>query len=268
MAKNRSSEKTWQPASQRISFSHDNHPRYEDNPLQAPIPTLDFDFSTSFEAPVPEPSSADELFSNGKILPLPIKSPVITPIKSIHDHHNYKKRPSLRVIMNNSDHELDSTQKLKPSETDKEGRTTDRRSFWRLGRSWSTGLNSMGSSIYSFRRSKSAGPDLGVKKNNKNMNISSSNNNNNNSTSPLLCHKGSSDSSSRRTYYYSGIKPWSQGNGVRIGPVLNVPYLSRGSNNPSSSSSCRSSNNPSIFGYLLCRCSNKGMEVREVPCSP
>ncbi|KAM0944311.1 hypothetical protein DsansV1_C11g0107491 [Dioscorea sansibarensis] len=132
-------------------------------------------------------------------------------------------------------------------------------SFWLLGRSGSDGFSSKVSSIYSFRRSKSAGPHDRVNmKHNKNMNISSGgsnqNSNSNSNTSPFR-HKGCTDSSSKRTYYYSGIKPRSQGTGVRIDPVLNVPYLSRGSNS-SGNSSCRSSSNSSIFGYFICKCSN------------
>ncbi|KAH7682638.1 hypothetical protein IHE45_05G134600 [Dioscorea alata] len=251
MEKNRSSEKTRQPESGWLSFNPDV-PGYEISPVQSPTQTVDFDFSTRFELPAHEPSSADELFSDGKILPLPIKSPVVTPTKTLHHHHHHMKQHSVKESITDTNHELNSTQKLRLS-----GSSTSRGSFWLLGRSVSDGFKSKVSSIYSFRRSKSAGPHDRVNtKHNKNMNISSGggNQNSNGNTSPFR-HKGSTDSSSKRTYYYSGIKPQSQGTGVRIDPVLNVPYLSRASNSPGNIS-CRSSSNSSIFGYLICKCSN------------
>lgn len=113
MEKDRSSEKTRQPESGQLSFNPDV-PGYEISPVQSPTQTLDFDFSTRFELPAHEPSSADELFSEGKILPLPIKSPVVTPTKTLH-HHNQTKQHSVKESITDTNHELNSTQQLKLS---------------------------------------------------------------------------------------------------------------------------------------------------------
>ncbi|KAG1334773.1 hypothetical protein COCNU_03G008920 [Cocos nucifera] len=133
-------------ASPRISFSHDlsqsdlspssnptETPRLDSSlPLDSTVPD-DFDFSLGIGLPADDPSLADELFSNGKLLPLPIKnssaslplSPTPPPLPPPAIPYP-KKHGSLREIMASSQDDDDNV-KRSPS--------SSQRSFWRFRRS-------------------------------------------------------------------------------------------------------------------------------------
>lgn len=75
----------------RISFSYDlsqsdvavpiEHHLFRSNSSSSPA--VDFDFCTAQEACAQAPSSADELFSDGKILPIRIKESVAPPRRGV-----------------------------------------------------------------------------------------------------------------------------------------------------------------------------------------
>ncbi|XP_010916409.1 uncharacterized protein [Elaeis guineensis] len=268
-------------ASPRISFSHDlsqsdlspsstptETPRL-DSSLPLDSTADDFDFSLSIGLPTHDPSLADELFSNGKLLPLPIKNPSAplppyspTPPPLPPPAVPYpKKHGSLREIMASSDDDDDNVIKRSPS--------SSQRSFWRFRRSNS--LNCGGGSRtglicpFTLLRSKSTGssptinpptvrsrPDKHHNKTNQNNGTRGSCSKDDSSINPsssLLFRKVSTDSSAR-IYYYSGTRR-SCSNGVRISPILNVP-----------AASC-------VFGYLSCSCGDKSMRRGStVTCSP
>ncbi|KAK1416134.1 hypothetical protein QVD17_31922 [Tagetes erecta] len=102
--------------SPRISFSHDLKPDINDsNPITSDdhlllSPTFDFNFRTSSIL-----TPADELFSNGKILPTQIKKQQIT-----HTHVSLPQKKRLKEFIQDQDQE-------KP--------TSSMRSFWQFGRS-------------------------------------------------------------------------------------------------------------------------------------
>ncbi|XP_073000175.1 uncharacterized protein [Typha latifolia] len=74
------------PTSPRISFSHDlsysDRTPTEPNPSPSPSPSplldsasVDFHFKPGADFPLPDPSPADSLFSNGRLLPSPLLHP-------------------------------------------------------------------------------------------------------------------------------------------------------------------------------------------------
>ncbi|XP_017699728.1 uncharacterized protein LOC103712923 [Phoenix dactylifera] len=266
-------------ASPRISFSHDlsqsdlspsSTTTTETSRLDSSLPldptAEDFDFSLSVGISTDDPSLADELFSDGKLLPLPIKNPSTrlppSPGPPPHPPPTIplpKKHGSLREIMASSEDDDDNV-KRSPSSSQK--------SFWRFRRSSS--LNCGGGSRrglvcpFTLLRSKSTGssptinppsvrsrPDKHHNKTNQNNSTRGSckDDSSINSSSSLLFRKVSTDSSAR-TYYYSGTRR-SCSNGVRISPILNVP-----------AATC-------VFGYLSCSCGVKSMRRGStVTCSP
>lgn len=284
-----STKKDWM-VSPRLSFSHDipqtqllpslssSSSSHESNDSPPVITDFDFDFTTSLEISTQEPCSADELFSDGKILPLPLKQKpqsVMTTrtSTSTSTRTNVKQNTTLKEIIDDDDNNEE--------EEDQQKKETERKPFWMFGRSGSVGSNRTTSiattatstttttkqknnNICPFRRSRSAGCST-VKTRNKNY----TNYNYKNTFRPM--------ESNSKIYYYSGMKSWSHGDGVRINPVINLPRggstaSSRSNGSNSSFNSSNRSNNSSIFGYLLCKCSTKRMEKemerRGVTCSP
>ena len=244
-------------ASPRISFSHDlstTETRRLDCSLPLDSTPDDFDFSLSVDIPADDGSHADELFSDGKLLPLPIKNPSTPsnppPLPPPPTIPHPKKHGSLREMMTRA--EDDNKVKRSPS-------SSSQKSVWRFRRSNS--LNCSGGSSsrpgllcpFALLRSKSTGssptpnpprPDKPYYKKTNSAGGGSSIN-----SSPLLFHKFSTESNAR-IYYYSGT-PRSCSNGVRISPILNVPTAS------------------SAFCYLLCSCGDKSMRRGStVTCSP
>ncbi|GFP84668.1 hypothetical protein PHJA_000610700 [Phtheirospermum japonicum] len=242
-------------SSPRISFSYDlkeldfvpieeNHNRRSDS-----LPTVDFDFCIGhgFHHQI---SSADELFANGKILPVQIKQP--GPIRKngvVSGNRNTKKKKRLVEFLSSSNEEEEDDDGI-------EKPTSSSKPFWQFRRSSSSADNENGRangllrlrSLQFLTRSNSTGSvpnpkpsgfSKAIQKQHSlregsinyrsNSSLSSAfnqyyypynninNNNNNNTTS----NKPSLRKSTSRSY---------GGNGVRINPVLNIPpaYIAKG----------------------------------------
>ncbi|CAL9747861.1 unnamed protein product [Musa acuminata subsp. burmannicoides] len=222
----------WAGVSPRISFSYEppqagisDSTEGGDRGVDASLPLVmpvssDFDFGLDAGAILSHDSSlADDLFSDGKLLPVPIRNPPFSSSASAAEAG--RKRSSLREIMASSD------------EDDAGIRGPSRgRSFWRFRRSNLCPLPLL--------RSKSSGSSAERYCNMPTINTTAG-------VSPWT-------ESRTRTYYYcSGNSRGSQGNAVRISPILNVPT-------PSSLS---------IFGFLLCKRGDKAMaKSSAVTCYP
>lgn len=226
--------------SPRISFSHDlnqndvvpidhYHRRLDASLLDS---TSDFDFCIG-DTFVQEPSSADELFSDGKILPVEIKKKLVTmeqlrQVEAVHSHPRSPLPPPT----------TGTSKKMRLKEFlsvgfDEEEKPASK-SFWQFRRSSSlncdTGRNrGLIRSLQFLSRSNSTGSvpnpkQTMLQKENQRQNSQKQPP----SRSPLSCST---------TYYSypSSQKPTmrrnsrSYGDGVRISPVLNLPppYISR-----------------------------------------
>lgn len=219
----------WAGVSPRISFSYEppqacisDSTEGGDRGVDASLPLVipvssDFDFGLDAGAILSHDSSlADDLFSDGKLLPVPIRNPPSSSSASAAEAG--RKRSSLREIMASSDEDDAGIRGPSPG-----------RSFWRFRRSNLCPLpllrsKSSGSSAEQYCTMPTINTTAGV--------------------SPWT-------ESRTRTYYYrSGNSRRSQGNAVRISPILNVPT-------------------PSIFGFLLCKRGDKAMaKSSAVTCYP
>ncbi|PKA63536.1 hypothetical protein AXF42_Ash005431 [Apostasia shenzhenica] len=240
-------------ASPRISFSHDlagSGERRTDSSQQVEPAAGDFNFSVGCGISTDDSSIADELFSNGKILPL-FKLPVAAthspcPPPAPQPAAILDRRGSLRELIDSS-----------PAASSGELRPSGRRSFWRFGRSSSVGSDAKpkpGAALFSFSlsRSKSTGsfPDPNRRRSHFGCSTAS-------------IRKNAADSTKKKTYYFSGSRRDScgrggGGGGMRINPVLNVPapLISRGGGPGSDSGACAAGEG--LFAYLLCSCGGRG----------
>nr|POF09727.1 coatomer subunit gamma [Quercus suber] len=139
------SESSNMGTSPRISFSHDfcqsdniipveqHPPRSKSTGLSSGI---DFDFCVreSFEQ---ESSSADELFSDGKIVPAEIKKKV-TRTKQIDQYVSHPPLPPPRSTSDSSTTKQESSKESKGSSNEADGKQSSK-SFWRFKRSSSSG---------------------------------------------------------------------------------------------------------------------------------
>ncbi|XP_061357567.1 uncharacterized protein LOC133301874 [Gastrolobium bilobum] len=219
----------------RLSFSHDLS-ELQVSPLKKDVPCRDtlmldsnseFEFSTSrileFES-----SSADELFSNGVILPIQIQEKTTTRKHSHYVESPYTKLPprpcvdkvkkeTIREILDvSSDHEKKSHS----------------RSFWGFSRSRSLNCDTKKSLVFSLpllSRSNSTGSVLNPKRmsSNKHPTVAKSSSSSSSSSCSTLNWHPMQKSPSGKSY------GGSYGNGFRISPILNVPtpYVSKGSAN-------------------------------------
>lgn len=214
--------------SPRISFSHDLKPEtnsiFSDSINSNPIrsdqlllsPTFDFNFRTSSIL-----TPADELFSNGKILPTQIKKPQIT-----HTHNSLTQKKRLKEFIQDQDQENQENEhgQEKPS----------MRSFWQFGRSASVNcdhskgpkglLRSL--SIKSLSRSYSTGSALNPKRNSGQKVVEKSKDSMLFRRCSSLNQPVSTSSSSSSHVYYSYQNSSNSKNckgGIRIIPVLNIP---------------------------------------------
>ncbi|XP_009390418.2 uncharacterized protein LOC103976817 [Musa acuminata AAA Group] len=253
----------WAGVSPRISFSHDltqaDISGGDDHRLDLSLPldvsaSSDFDFVLGADIFSHDSSLADDLFSDGKLLALPIKnppssssaaSPSSLPSASAADppaapkpaSARRRKRGSLREIMASCS----------------EGGVGIGRPSPRRSSSLNCGDSRRSLCPFPLLRSKSSGSMP--------MNPSSSKHCDNSSintiasfSSPFteLFRKGSKEPKTR-VYYYSGSSRRSHGNAVRISPIINVPT-------PSSMS---------IFSFLLCKHGDKNMaKSSAVTCYP
>ncbi|KAK3026678.1 hypothetical protein RJ639_040705 [Escallonia herrerae] len=229
--------------SPRISFSYDLNQAGDVVPVEphqyrsdssGSNSTIDFDFciTSTFAQEFP---SADELFANGKILPIQIK-------KGNEIRAPAKKR--LKEFLSCSP-DMEEEEKEKPA---------SKPSFWQFRRS--TSLNCDNGSgrgfiraLQSLSRSNSTGSAPNAKQNvvpkafrrqdsRRQPSFASSNP----SSSPL-CRYQSCNSSKKPPLKKSCSR--SYGNGVRVSPVLNIP------------AACISMGSGSLFGFGLLFCNGK-----------
>jgi hypothetical protein len=220
------SESSNMGSSPRISFSHDfcqsdnNIVPVEQHPLRSNSTGLssgiDFNFCVreSFEQ---ESSSADELFSDGKIVAAEIKKRV-TPTKQMDQ--NCVSHPPFPPPRSTTKQESSKESKGMTNEAD--GKQSSK-SFWRFKRSSSSG-SGYGRSLCPLAPLLSRSNSTGSAPNVKQAPLS-----NDGSNSKQSYQKHSSMKASQSAASTSFLKPplkrghGSYGNGVRISPVLNVP---------------------------------------------
>ncbi|KAL9364673.1 hypothetical protein Peur_042546 [Populus x canadensis] len=230
--------------SPRISFSHDlnqttdavsiedhYHRRLDSSLLDS---DFDFCFGNSF---VQELSSADELFSNGKILPVEIKKHII----SSKDTDQLKS-----LISQPQQNSSETTEKKQLKEFLSMSLDADEKpaskSFWQFKRSNSLNCDSTRSkglirSLHFLSRSNSTGSAPNPPK--QAMLSKETQKPQLQKQASVPSRKSSVPSSAAFYSYNSQQKPpllrkcGSYGNGVRISPVLNIPppYISRGTVN-------------------------------------
>ncbi|KAL7589080.1 uncharacterized protein LOC111911245 [Lactuca sativa] len=218
------------PISPRISFSHDiNDPSSDINSIQSDpnrsdqfllSPTFDFDFCTTSNL-----TPADELFSNGKILPTQIKKP-----KIIH-----LPVPKSETSPPNTDTQKKRLKEFIFNDEEQQKSTSTSRSFWQFRRSTSLNCdNGKGPkgllrslSIKSLSRSYSTGSALNPKGNGgpKSMERSKEPVSLRRCSSVAQSQNPASSSSSSTHMYYSYQNSSSRNSkgGIRIIPVLNIP---------------------------------------------
>lgn len=194
-------------------------------------PSFDFDFCVR-ETFDQESSSADELFSDGRLLPSEIKKKKKTkkdfPLKQT-DHQFPKSLPAQTVRENALATKVSNPERLK-EEADGEKQGHNHKSFWRFKRSksYGTGYGRSLCPLPLLSRSYSTGstsPSTSSVK--KNMSVSKEGKSNNNNAQKL--HASSARSSSSSSGHNSYLKPplkksqtASYGNnGVPV--ILNVP---------------------------------------------
>uniref|UniRef100_A0A5B6YIR6 Uncharacterized protein n=1 Tax=Davidia involucrata TaxID=16924 RepID=A0A5B6YIR6_DAVIN len=232
-------------SSPRISFSHDLDLRHTDDvvvpiehyPSRSDSSLLDSDTDFNFcisHGIDNEPSSADELFSDGLIRPLQIQQRFVSSKQQQQQLSISKPRSLSSLPLSNETSKQDS---LKESETKPQSK-----SFWRIKRSNSLHCDNTckKSSIWSLpllSRSYSTGSVP-----NSRRTLSSSSSSSSKDCQKHNSHKQPKPSSSSSSFYMytSSQKPplkknygGSYGNVVRISPVLNVPppYISKGTAN-------------------------------------
>lgn len=215
--------------SPRISFSHDLNeldfvPIESDNHLHL-NPSIDFDFCIGQALQI---SSADELFSNGRILPIQIQK-AISP-KQIDssdsnpgdsDKNSKKKRLIEFLSAAGDDDEEEEAEEEKPAA----------KSFWQFRRSSSVNIDHGGRgagggllrSLHFLTRSNSTGS---VPNNPKAAASFAKVMRKQNSLKEAPINRRSASASGLNQYYHynkpSLGKSRSHGNGVRISPVLNI----------------------------------------------
>ncbi|WOK97727.1 hypothetical protein Cni_G06435 [Canna indica] len=269
----------WAGVSPRISFSHDlcqvdvSEPTVDgaDRRLDLSLPldvvaaSSDFDFSLGADVFSQDPSLADDLFSDGKLLPLPIKNAPLSSSSSCPPsaiatgppatpNACLRRRGSLREIMASA--ESDDACAI--------GRPCPQKPFWRFRRSSSLNCSSGsgGGSLCSFPllRSKSSGSSSPMQVRPTAKQCKSLNAINATNATELFKKGSSSEPKTTRVYYYSAAASSRQrrlhGNAVRISPILNVPTPTGGG--------------MGILSFLLCKRGDKSVASKSsvVTCSP
>lgn len=230
--------------SPRISFSYDLNQRnpvpIEDHRLDSSLldSSSDFNFCIVNNLKL-ELSSADELFSNGKIIPSQIKKNNSNASKNTHQQNeppvqhpsteNTEKKKRLKEFLSTSFDAEEQEEDEKPAS----------KSFWQFRRSSSLNFDtsrgkSLIKSLQFLSRSNSTGSAPSSKQTKA---IPKETQKPNLQKQQSVSSRRSSASSCSSNYYpnnYSAQKPClrksgSYGNGVRISPVLNLPppYISK-----------------------------------------
>eukprot|EP00257_Ricinus_communis_P022442 XP_015582171.1 uncharacterized protein LOC8269350 [Ricinus communis] len=210
--------------SPRISFSHDfclsdivpveQHHSLRPNSLGS----IDFDFCTrkSFDQ---ESSPADELFSDGKILPTEIKKKTTPATKQTNN-----SLPPSNALLDDSS-KAEKIKEMKGGTDEAEEKQSNSKSFWRFKRSSSLNcVSGYGRSLCPLpllSRSNSTGsaPSTSVKR----VPLSKDNKQQRQAFIKSQSSSSSSSSSSGMSYQKPPLKKNYYANGVRVNPVLNVP---------------------------------------------
>lgn len=231
--------------SPRISFSHDfcqaDVEPIENcksrNPELSILENSDFDFCVSSSCFEHESSSADELFSNGIILPVKIQERTVPP-RSVS---SLPPLPSPSTNTESLKKESSKGTQLSSVESQEKLQSSSSKSFWPFKRSSSLNCDnvhrrSLMCSLPLLSRSNSTGSVPNSKRASKQ----------NSQKQPSMAKSSSSSSSSSATPYTNfytypvSKKPHlkknfggSYGNGVWISPVINVPpaYIPKGTTN-------------------------------------
>ncbi|XP_073138921.1 uncharacterized protein [Henckelia pumila] len=234
--------------SPRISFSLDLKEsdfipvNVQTNPLIL-NPTIDFDFCIAPHFPH-QISSADELFANGKLLPVQIKKtdqtlqsePKSSPEIVENVTENTKKKRLIEFLSTGFDadeeeHKISSSSTTATTTTTTT--TTTTKPFWQFRRSASLNCDTGGSgtrgllrSLEFFSRSNSTGS---VRKPIQKQN--SSKESSNSGPNPLFYYSPSS--SKRPAILKKNGSRSCNSNGIRVAPVLNIPtaYIAKGTVN-------------------------------------
>lgn len=202
--------------SPRISFSHDLNeldfvPIESHNHLHL-NPSIDFDFCIGQGLQI---SSADELFSNGRILPIQIQQATL-PKQIDSSDKNSKKKRLIEFLSAAGDD--DDEEEEKPAA----------KSFWQFRRSSSVNggraaaAGSLLRSLHFLTRSNSTGS---VPNNPKTASFAKVMRKQNSLKEAPINRRSSSASGLNQYYHYNKPslgKSRSHGNGVRISPVLNI----------------------------------------------
>ncbi|XP_058737939.1 protein MTL1-like [Vicia villosa] len=218
--------------SPRISFSHDLKSSTGSIPVEDPhihsdlrlLDSTASDFVFTITNTLSQQlSSADELFSNGKIIPLEIKNIIsnesIPPLKKSPSSDKFSE-PILKTHQKRLKEFLSDetdTEDEKPTST-----STSSKHFWQFKRSSSLNIDTsrrstLIRSLQFLSRSNSTGSAPNPKQTQK-QNLQKQ-------SSVSSSRRSSSSSSTSSTYYFyssSSLKKCSS-NGVRISPVLNLP---------------------------------------------
>ncbi|CAK7326606.1 unnamed protein product [Dovyalis caffra] len=232
--------------SPRISFSHDlnqatdtvsikdhQHCRLDSSLLDS---DFDFCFGNSF---VQDLSSADELFSNGKILPVEIKKHLMISSKDNDQPKSLTSQPQHQAITETT--EKKQLKEFLSMSLDADEKPASK-SFWQFKRSNSLNCDSTRSkglirSLHFLSRSNSTGSAPNPPK--QAMLSKETQKPKLQKQASVPSRKSAAPSSAAFYSYNSQQKPpllrkcGSYGNGVRISPILNIPppYISRGTVN-------------------------------------
>ncbi|KAJ1436199.1 hypothetical protein SESBI_04225 [Sesbania bispinosa] len=225
--------------SPRISFSHDlkntdGAVPVEDRHLRSDLCLLDSSSDFVFcitNGLAPQLPSADELFSNGKIVPMEVKRVSFAPDEP-HQPARPRSQPAttrctekkrLKEFLSASSDEAEDNEEEKPSS----------KYFWQFKRSSSLNFDTTrGSSLIRSLQFLSRSNSTGSAPNPKQTELPRETQKQRlQKQSSVSSRRSSSSSSSSSTYYFynSSHKPslkkncGSSGNGVRISPVLNLP---------------------------------------------
>ncbi|KAI3462547.1 hypothetical protein Pfo_019210 [Paulownia fortunei] len=214
--------------SPRISFSHDLS-QSDVVPVEQYIrtsssSTIDFDFCVFRESFDQESSSADELFFDGKILPIEIKRRLAPP-RRVEEPPPAPQLPPPAAPLRPPPPQKPSKSSTSVNETKNPNSESEekQKSFWRFKRSSSLNCGSgYGRTLCPLpllSRSNSTGSTASVKRSSLS----------NNQKQNFLKYSSSNSSQKQATSAYSSRPPLkknshaSYSNGVKFNPVLNVP---------------------------------------------
>ncbi|XP_028768247.1 uncharacterized protein DDB_G0271670-like [Neltuma alba] len=254
MAIEPSSETSSTGISPRISFSHDlNNTDDEDHTERGSDSGSDFVFcvASGFSQKI---SSADELFSDGKIVPMQLHRVTHSPNET-HQSLQSSRLGSQSQPSSNSTCSVkkmlkeflseDTEEEYDEDDDEEEEDRVSFKSLWQFGRSSSLNCDattrgkSLIRSLQFLSRSNSTGSALNLKQTETSKGAREKQGLQKQSSVSSRRSSSSSSSSSSSTYYFysSSQKHFLQknrgfsGNGVRISPVLNLPqaYIPKGS---------------------------------------